>query len=128
MPDKSKIANEWFERGRHDIEAARLLFDYQHYTDTIAHLIQQGVEKYLKGFLIHHGWKLKKIHDLEELVTEATKYNVGFKEYLDFARKVTAYYIDNRYPPGPPIDYPREDIEKSLKLAEEIIEKIKQFI
>lgn len=50
------------------------------------------------------------------------------KEYLDFARKTTAYYIEDRYPPGPPIDYPRKEIEESLKLAEEIIEKIKQLI
>ena len=128
MPGKDGLAKEWFERGKHDIEGARLLFDSGHYTDTIAHLIQQGVEKYLKGFLIYHGWKLKKIHDLEELVTEAIEYNADFKEYLDFARKATAYYIDDRYSPGPPIDYPREEIEKSLKLAEEIIEKIKQLI
>lgn len=115
MPDKSEIAKEWFERGKHDIEGARLLFDNKHYTDTIAHLI-------------YHGWKLKKIHDLEELLTETIKHNTDFKEYLDFARKATAYYIEDCYPPGPPIDYPREEIEESLKLAEEIIEKIKQSV
>jgi HEPN domain-containing protein len=26
--------------------------------------LQQALEKYLKAFLIQHGWKLKKIHTL----------------------------------------------------------------
>ena len=35
-----KQAAEWFERGRHDIEMAQLLYDEHGYTDTIAFLIQ----------------------------------------------------------------------------------------
>lgn len=50
MPDKSRIAREWFEKGRHDFEGAKTLFKEKHFTDTIALLVQQAVEKYLKVF------------------------------------------------------------------------------
>jgi hypothetical protein len=33
--------------------------------------LQQALEKYLKGFLLKHGWKLKKIHTLHSLLDEA---------------------------------------------------------
>ncbi len=125
MLDKKKITEEWFERAKHDIEGARLLFKEGHFTDTIAHLIQQAVEKYLKGFLIFYGWKLEKIHDIEKLITEAAKYRPVFRKYLDFARRVTAYYIEDRYPPGPPIEYSKKEIKQSLQTTKEIIEEIK---
>lgn len=125
MLSKKKITQEWFERAKHDIEGAKLLFKEGHFTDTIAHLIQEAVEKYLKGFLIFYGWKLEKTHDIEKLITEATQYSPAFQKYLDFARRVTAYYIEDRYPPGPPIEYSKKEIKQSLETAEKIIEEIK---
>lgn len=41
--------------------------------DAAFHL-QQAMEKYLKGFLLSKGWKLKKIHDLEALLDDAVRY------------------------------------------------------
>ncbi len=126
MSDRTKIVEEWFDKGKHDIEGAEILFESGHYTDTIAMLIQQAIEKYLKGFLLFNGWRLEKIHDLEKLVTEAVVFEPTFEVYLDFARKITTYYIEERYPPGPAVDYPREEIEESLAIANKIIEKIKE--
>ncbi|MFH1564167.1 MAG: HEPN domain-containing protein [Nitrospirota bacterium] len=128
MLDRIKIAEEWFNRGKHDIEGAEILFESGHYTDTIAMLIQQAIEKYLKGFLVFNGWRLAKIHDLEKLVTEAMAFDTNFEDYLDFARKITAYYVEERYPPGPAIDYPREEIGEALTTAKEIIEIIKETV
>jgi len=58
----TEIAEEWFERGRHEIETAKLLFEKEGYPEVILFHIHQAMEKYLKGFLIQNGWKLKKIH------------------------------------------------------------------
>ena len=44
----------------------------------------------IKGYLICNGWKLKKIHDIETLITEAAKFDAEFQEYLDFSRELTA--------------------------------------
>lgn len=124
MPDRTKIAQEWFEKGRHDIEGAKLLFERNHFTDTIAMLIQQAIEKYLKGFLILHGWKLKKIHDLVTLLAEAAKHNPAFQKFEEDCRRISEYYFHARYPGRMPIDYPRKEIGKSLATADELIRKI----
>lgn len=58
-------AQEWFDRGDHDIETAQLPNEQGDYTDIIAYHIQQAIEKYLMGFLItntpflaNEGWGL----------------------------------------------------------------------
>ena len=128
MPDRAKAAGEWFEKGSHDIEGARLLFDNEHYTDTIAMLIQQAVEKYLKGFLVLQGWKLEKIHDLVKLLAEAVKYKPEFIRFEDDCRRITEYYFESRYPGRMPIEYPRAEIGRSLGIAEDIIKEIERAL
>ncbi len=98
MPDRTKAACEWFEKGKHDLEGAQILFESGHYTDTTAILIQQAVEKYLKGFLIRYGWKLEKIHDLVRLLTEAAKYKPELAKFEEDCRRITEYYFESRYP------------------------------
>ncbi|MGD2248907.1 MAG: HEPN domain-containing protein, partial [Candidatus Methanofastidiosia archaeon] len=59
-------------------KAAKLLFSKEDYFDVVLFHIQQAVEKYLKGYLIYKGWKLKKIHDIETLIIEAVKFDAEF--------------------------------------------------
>jgi len=119
-----KNVEEWIERGTHDLEAARLLLDQDAYSDIVLFHIHQAVEKYLKGFLIHHGWKLKKIHDLETLITEAIDFDSAFEDYLDVGRKLTAFYYTERYPPGPVPSYSAEETTQMLEAASQLVEKI----
>jgi len=128
MKENSKESlQEWLTKGDHDIESAQSLFEKHGYTDIIAFLIQQAIEKYLKGYLIYYGGKLKKIHDLQELINEATKIDKAFGGFLDPCIKISKYYIDTRYP-GFPSEYSQEEIKKSLFVAQKIIKKIKQSI
>ena len=128
MKENSKESvQEWFTKGDHDIESAQFLFESHKHTDIVGFLIQQAIEKYLKGYLIYHGWELKKIHDLQELVNEANKIDKSFQSFLDPCIKISKYYIDTRYP-GFPSEYSQEEIKKSLVVAQKIIKKIKQSI
>ena len=120
---KDEIAKEWIERGRHDLDAAKILFAEQKHFDIILFHIHQAVEKYLKAFLICYGWNLRKIHDIETLITEALDFKSELKEYLDFSRELTAYYYEGRYPPGSTTPYSKEEVEKALETAEDIIKK-----
>lgn len=126
MPDRAKLAEEWFMRGDHDLESAKLLLNQKGHTDTIGFLIQQAAEKYLKGYLIYHGWKLRKTHDLRGLIAEAVEYDPGFADYQDFARKATAHYLENRYPTASPVAYAREEMAAMLEQAEKLITRIKE--
>ncbi|MDP2937438.1 MAG: HEPN domain-containing protein [Dehalococcoidia bacterium] len=79
----------WFAHGDHDLQAAKALLDVGGFTDTVGMLFQQAAEKHLKGFLIYHGWKLRKTHDLRLLIGEAITYGPSLAYFRDFARKAT---------------------------------------
>ena len=124
---KNQLVEEWLERGKRDLETAKILFSSSDYFDIILFHIHQAVEKYIKGFLISRGWMLQKIHDLEILITEVIKFDDSFKEYLDFGRKLTGFYFEERYPPGPVSTYSKEEITNILNMAEGVIGKINIF-
>lgn len=125
---KEKIVEEWIKRADHDWAAAKLLYAQGEYFDTVLFHIHQAIEKYLKAYLQHEGWNLKKTHDIEMLLTETFQYNHIFEKYLDFGRKITGYYIETRYPPGPLSQYCRTEIKDMLRTAHEIITLITEFI
>lgn len=117
-------AQEWFIRGSHDIETAQLLYDENGYTDSIAYHIQQAIEKYLKGYIILHGKKPPKIHELDTLLNIIAEFDDSLTAFLEICEKSSKYYIEDRYPPGPPAEYTREEIKGDLDAAWGLINKI----
>ena len=43
--------------------------------------LQQTLEKYLKAFLLQHGWQLKKIHALHDLLNDAVIHNPKLEDF-----------------------------------------------
>ena len=70
------------------------------------------------------GWRLKKTHDLAELVDTAIDYNPGFSRYLDLGRRLTAYYVEYRYPPGPSSPPSPAEIEALLEELHRLVAEI----
>ena len=103
---------------------AQLLYDERGYTDTIAFLIQQAIEKYLKGFLVYKGISPRKTHNLDFLLKRAIEFDKDFDEFIDLCRKATRYYIEERYPPSPAPQYSYEEIGADLAKEWELIRKI----
>jgi HEPN domain-containing protein len=128
MPAESgdSQSTDWFKHGDNDLKSALLLFKGDGPTGNIAFSLQQSIEKYIKGYLLLKGWKLQKIHDLETLLSEAIKCNHSLETYLDFARIVSAIYVESRYPMGPPKEYTNKQISEWLKQTEELIAEIKK--
>lgn len=54
------LAKEWFEKGDHDFDEARLSFEHGGWTDIICFHCHQTAEKYLKGFLVSRGINIGK--------------------------------------------------------------------
>ncbi len=119
-----KQAEEWFERGRHDIETAQLISDQDGYTDVIVYHIQQAIEKYLKGYLVLHGKKPPKTHELDVLLDRIADFDRSFGNYLELCEKASRYYLDGRYPPGPVVGYEYEEIMADLDEALKLISQI----
>ncbi len=98
MKKENKVTFEdWFEKGDADIRIARILLEEEEIEGAALH-IQQALEKYLKGFLIHRTGGIRFVHDLGELLGEAVKYDKDLLKYKDFLHAVTTYYIGSRYP------------------------------
>ena len=127
MPNQ-KYAMEWFRFAEKNLETALLLNRENHYTDVIAIDIQQAVEKALKAVYAYNGDKIPRTHSIEILHNYA-----GNWVKLDDLSKmdlliISDYYQSERYP-GPKYFMPeREEVEYTIKLAKDILDRIKQFI
>lgn len=82
---------------RKDFERVQRRLDEGDSEDAAFHL-QQAAEKYLKAYLIHHGWKLQRIHDISLLIKKAVDQDFAFMEYQEVCQKATEFYILDRYP------------------------------
>lgn len=123
--ESRKIAKEWFEKANHDLDAVADIISGSGHPDVAGVLLQQGVEKYLKGYLISKGWKLVKTHDLKLLLDEAVKHNPVFNNYYDLLDIITEYYLEEKYPFGK-TEITLEDIKENLKKAKKLIAFIKK--
>lgn len=126
MKNSKKLAKEWFTKGDHDISGAILLFREGGFTDTICFLCQQAVEKYLKGYLVSQHLRPKKIHDLVKLVEQCSIVDRDFKEIEENCHFLRDFYIEARYPLGPPVVYPKQTAKEALEKTKEIIDLIKK--
>jgi HEPN domain-containing protein len=120
-----KAVMEWFERGDRDLKTAQLLYDQQGYTDIIAYHIQQTIEKYLKGYLVFKGQRPPRVHELDTLLNFISKVEPDlYDPYIELCEKATRYYLEERYPPGPMIDYSQEEIKADLELVWQLVKEL----
>lgn len=99
MPKRKAAAYpaEWFEKAEQDLQRVTRRLAEEDIEDGAFHL-QQAIEKFLKGYLISTGWKLKKIHDLEALLDDAVRMAPELEAYRELCQQVTGYYLVERYP------------------------------
>jgi len=123
MPNKT-YAKEWQDIARRNIETAQLLFDVNHYNDVIAIDIHQTVEKSFKAIYAFYGVNVPRTHSLHLLF----EYVEQFIDLNDISKsaiiEISDYYQSDRYP-GPKYFIPeRDEIERNLKLASAIFNRI----
>ena len=117
---------DWFAQGDMDVRSAEILLAQDGPLPVIAFHVQQAVEKYLKGFLLHTGWPLRRIHDLETLVQEAIARDADFAPFLAPCQRITEYYIETRYPIGIHTLLQQETVEADLETARQLVALIHQ--
>ena len=77
--------------------------------------------------MLHKGWKLKRIHDLEVLLNAALKYEKTLEKYRNLLQKITGYYVIDRYPLASAPTLTSEEVRESIAEAEELIRQLKSF-
>ena len=120
------LVKSWLRLAKENLLFARSGMK-EHYAPyhTICFLCQGSAEKYLKAFLIWNGWKLKKIHDLKDLLVFCIDYNPEFEKLKEECGLLNEYIIEGRYPG----DVPYENItENDAKESIEAAEKIETYV
>lgn len=120
---ESGYSQDWFRIGEKELKRAKNLFDLKDF-EGAGFNIQQAVEKYLKGFLLSKGWKLRRIHDLEKILNDAVLYEPSLEKFRETCQKITEFYIEERYPLFESSELTENDIRNALESANELINMI----
>ncbi len=117
-------AKEWLDIAFHDLKSAQILYDADHYTDTIGCDIQQSIEKVLKSMIAYENKKIPKSHNLLE-VYEYTKSKITLSDdEIVFLIKATLYLKEDRYPNPNYLLPPRDEIKEVLDFAEDLFGRV----
>ncbi len=123
------IASEWIVIAKHNLDAAKILFEAKHTNDVIGIELHQSIEKSLKALPAFHNKTIIKTHDLMVLLSQAEKFikfNPELREILEIA---TDYYVGNRYPVGGFNILPSDkEIQKVIETADHIYITVFEYI
>ena len=117
------VADEWVRIARKDWRRAERNLKGRA-PEAAGFFLQQSLEKYLKAFLFKHNWKLRKIHELDALLDEASKLQHELETYRDLCERVSGYYMAERYPPLSDFELSVADIRRDLKEAREFVKSM----
>lgn len=115
---------DWFLQAQERLESADALVESRGVCLSAVELLQESVERYLKGYLVSKGWKLERIHDLNRLLDLSLEHCRGFCRFIPLAQSLTEQFSAQNYP-GDDLsevgfDYPelREQAGKLINLIE----------
>ena len=121
MPNKTS-AIEWLRIAYHELSAAKVLYDAEHYADSIGTLLQQSLEKCLKSLLAYENSKILRSHDLVEVYSKVS-HKINLDDDLELLEIATEYYKEDRYP-NPNYELPPyEEIHEVLVFTEKLFTK-----
>lgn len=116
----SSLPSDWIIIARKDWARIHHMMAYDDF-EACGLFLQQSLEKYLKAFLLQHGCKLRKIHELDALLDDAARYNPELENFRDLCEHVSGYYMAERYPPLGNLGLRYEDIESGMNEAKKFI-------
>ena len=87
--------------------------------------LQQAVEKFLQGFLLSRGWKLKRTHDPEALGDTCIAHDPTLQEFRAPCQKITGFYVIERYP-GVGTGLTVKEVQDSLESVRGLVEKLRK--
>ncbi|MFW6311951.1 MAG: HEPN domain-containing protein, partial [Nanoarchaeota archaeon] len=115
-------------KANNDLGAARLLLDNDaKYTDVICFHCQQGVEKYLKAYLIDQSVVFKRTHSLAYLLDLIADIENITEEMYQKADILESYAVEIRYPDDwyePTKEEAQEAYEIALMFKKFVLDKV----
>jgi HEPN domain-containing protein len=124
QPDDSIVPSEWLQIAERDlIRLERALRDAD--GEQAGFYLQQSVEKFLKAFLLAHGWRLRRTHDLEALIDDAARLDPSFQQYRSVCARVSTYYMLERYPTRASQGLSVDEVRQSWDAVRPLIDHIR---
>jgi HEPN domain-containing protein len=117
----------WFEFAQERLRCADELWRALGPTWTAIELLQEAVERFLKGYLLATGWRLRRTHDLQNLMHEAAQRDARFLNCLPLARELTEDFFAVHYPGGN-VGEIGEDFEKQRAATAELLKLIEEIL
>jgi len=96
MKDETKV---WLQFAEENLKSSKILLQSHLYNPSLQNT-QQSVEKSLKAIFIENNIKLKRTHDILELVNLLSSHNIFVEiteEHCDFLNTI---YLPSKYPVG----------------------------
>lgn len=126
---KTKIS-DWLYFAESDLKSARASLNEEIYHIVCFHA-QQAVEKIIKARILKSGKNPPRVHKLVGLLDLYPFIKQELKEMMDNIEYLDQFYIPTRYPDAFPGSLPeglpnKEDAEKALEYAEEIVDFVKK--
>jgi len=90
----------WFVLATDRLEKADALFVQFGASWSGVELLQEAAERYLKGFLVSHGWQIIKTHDLNRLLASACEFDDSFACFAAPCQNLTEQFWEQHYPGG----------------------------
>ena len=116
---------DWFYSAADRLKIADLAWTAEGLTQSGIELLQESVERYLKGYLVAKGWTLKRTHDLDVLLIEAIRIEARFDQFKSLADELTRDFFAQHYPGGDWTDL-GNNYESLRKQTNELIGLIKE--
>ena len=114
---KKELIEGWYKKADEDILTAEVVIEASHRLyDVAAFHAQQGVEKYIKAFLVFCEIFPPKVHGIKELIDLAVTFDSSFQK-IRSAESLTKFAVRSRYP---------DDFEINKEDAIEIVQKAKE--
>lgn len=118
---KRCIVQAWLVKALRDLASAqRLAKGDDPLLDTAAYHCQQAAEKATKAFLVFRDVRVRRTHDLEELIAEATALTPDYGRLTDAAKRITDYATLFRYP-GMQMEPTQAEYEQAYQDASEFV-------
>ncbi|MDO8636079.1 MAG: HEPN domain-containing protein [Dehalococcoidia bacterium] len=124
---ESQYPADWLRLAEKDWSRAEYLLKSDD-TEAAGFFLQQAIEKFLKAFLLSHGWKLRRTHDLEALLNEAIEYDASLEIFRSDCQMITVFYLIERYPLSTEPVTTETDIRENIERAKALVDKLRQAI
>ena len=118
--EDSSYAADWVRIARQDWHRIHVLLADGD-GEGAAFFLQQALEKYLKAFLLNHGWTLKKVHTLHSLLDEVLTFSPHVARFRPACERVSGFYFAERYPSLGGEELQTEDVRRELPAVRDLI-------